>query len=796
MRPSGFLGTGSCCGSMQICQGVGSPPVGPCGEARCGDVDYVSPASTEAYKSAILGGGGTIKPAFAFLGGLTLPTFCNPIPLGTCQNSLYACGGGIEFNRESRWDAPIDEQTCIGTVSRPVTGRVPPEECTYANYGGAVWASGAHGANGRISAPPMPMADCDGRCFGCESNNGPIDGKGRPKFCNLLRPVPGGGICESDETTRFAQMQALAQAAGNPNGTSERCEPPNDKGVRECTKCEAGACSTTIRVDAITADQQISKPCLVNPGLPGCDVAQSIASAGEPWASVEWAGPAPSIGTGRSYRQPINKTGIAQSVDGADSPTSAIPQQTPAQNKNPKNDGQVNDPFPADSNSEPSEKFAQDKPEVGADPIALMSGSLEVDHTDLSFAGPVRPLQFTRVYSSQGHDRSELGSNWSHNWDVRVIPLRFENLPDGVDPFCAGTPHEVTCAMIRVGNNAKLYMRDRRDGLFKPQAGSFSTLMKTDFGWSLRSPDWHVQQFDADGYLEVDHDRFGNGFQLEYELNAWGRVDEALCPNATFRLKGTNGAYVDAQGPLYMASSLPCTLLSGLVGRTKPMVKSPLTPLTVADVNLPPNPSQALQDARALLIASQSGGIGNASTWGQRKKRVKRVKELSEDGLSVVRSLDFSYFPDTDTTVLSGSTVRRAGLLQSVTGPQGGKVEFTYTAPALPARLSEALLSEVVRSDTAGQQTAGVQAGPTRTYSFTYAAAATPGTTMTTAQVADLRDRFKKYFDTTYNCSYIRMDQCGNPLFTGFMAHSDEELNRRVDAYLSDEADNLRNLST
>jgi hypothetical protein len=417
----------------------------------------------------------------------------------------------------------------------------------------------------------------------------------------------------------------------------------------------------------------------------------------------------------------------------------------------------------------------------------MMSGSLEVAHADLSFSGPVRPLEFRRLYSSQGNERSELGSNWTHNWDVRLIPLRQENLPPGIDPYCEGTPEDVTCVYLRAGHSATLYIRDGRDFLFKPQAGSFATILKVDSGWLLRGHDGHVQKFDADGYLTHDVDRFGNGFELEYELNAWGRLDKALCPNKVLQLVPGSGAWVDALGPTgqYTAASLTCGLLAGLVGRTKPILKSVATPFDATrDAVLPANPSPELQNARALLIASQQGGVGNASVWGQRIKRVTRVRELTDTANG--RSLVFSYWPDTDTTLVNGSPViRRAGLLREVSGPAGGTVSFSYEAPPLPHRLFEVLLKTVNRTDS-GTMPAGVVAGPPRSYTFTYAGAA-----LTQVQIDDLYRRYRGYFNATTNCTFVTFDPCGNPLVPLFQRMTDEEIDRRVDAFRSDVADNI-----
>ena len=104
------------------------------------------------------------------------------------------------------------------------------------------------------------------------------------------------------------------------------------------------------------------------------------------------------------------------------------------------------------------------------------------------------------------------------------------------------------------------------------------------------------------------------------------------------------------------------------------------------------------------------------------------------------------------------------------------------------------LLATVTRTDT-GTQPAGLVPGPARTYNFTYASASVAGTTLSAAQVADLYQRYNQYFARTTGCSFVSYDKCGNPLVPGFMPHPTEEVHRRVDAFLSDVADNLLTIS-
>ena len=114
----------------------------------------------------------------------------------------------------------------------------------------------------------------------------------------------------------------------------------------------------------------------------------------------------------------------------------------------------------ADEGATPAQSVENDDKTTNADPIALGSGAFELRQTDLSLPGAIRPLEFTRTYDSRSRHRSTLGSNWTHNWDVRVVPLNDYNRPSWVDPFCAGSPEETTCLMLHIGATERLFTLD------------------------------------------------------------------------------------------------------------------------------------------------------------------------------------------------------------------------------------------------------------------------------------------------------------------------------------------------
>src|SRR5690606_591411 len=100
---------------------------------------------------------------------------------------------------------------------------------------------------------------------------------------------------------------------------------------------------------------------------------------------------------------------------------------------------------------------------------------------DFSFAGPTRPLQFTRTYSSGRTARSFLGTAWHHNWDQRIVPMRRGEEPGWAALYCHGwNGLDSTCVMYVDGKGREhLFIYDSGTGLYLPRAGGTDTIART-----------------------------------------------------------------------------------------------------------------------------------------------------------------------------------------------------------------------------------------------------------------------------------------------------------------------------
>ena len=149
----------------------------------------------------------------------------------------------------------------------------------------------------------------------------------------------------------------------------------------------------------------------------------------------------------------------------------------------------------------------------GADPVDLSSGALEVVHKDISIPGPVRSLFFERKYTSTKNRRSILGSNWTHNWDVRLRVIKQDTAPSWAPKYCKTWHTEATCILLRRDSRASLYIRDPFSNIFLPQSGRTSSIQQVGNQWILKTKDRGVQTFNVEGHLVDVRDRFGNGFR-------------------------------------------------------------------------------------------------------------------------------------------------------------------------------------------------------------------------------------------------------------------------------------------
>ena len=782
----GASGTSRCCGPEKLCDSEGGPVSPHCPNGYCDD-------GTQIFEGVLgiadqrLHAGLSYIPAQTFESNQLFGAGCLPARDNGCFNQTPICDQEVMMNPPwGSWQAsvPLTNGACGSLGDRPVSGRVVPKHCLYRNDQIQAVSESYKGGGFQGKAP-----DCDGQCFECETHENAADSNGRPRQCDLMKPLPGdppglpgspgSGVCTSTAASAGLEQIQLRLAAGVGVGSSGKgaCETRQipdqpDRYVELCIECSPTECHRTAApanswMAHGAANQNTPTPC--NATQANCTPPPAGSGGGTSGGSSTGGGAGGGTGGGGA--------GAGSAGGGVPNPPiSSTSSPTPAQKRVPTDKPK---PRANDTRNGP-EKSVQKKQEKGKDPIGLLSGAFELRHVDLSFPGAVRPLEFVRTYDSQSRDRSVLGSNWNHNWDVRVVPLNDENRPSWADPYCAGSPHETTCIMLYVGDAPQLYYREFMTGTFVPQNGaSTGTLVPlastpgtpdSRTGWMLESADGHNLTFDADGYLTRDVDRFGNGFSIEYELTANGRLFSALCPPGIVEM-APNPADPSSiiirpqQGPVYSSETLDCRALGSVSGVRAPIARRPTGSPTL-HFQLPPQPAQALSDAKALVERLQNTNgrqPGSPMPWGARLKRVTRVKEITATNGSTItatgRELAFEYF-GTSSNLVGSSSLTSEGLLRAVTGPAGARIEFTYgSAEGVtnhPVFLNEAFLTEAKRND--GTNTAGVSPTPVRSLRFTYAWLKN---TLAGASITQIRSRYEAFLLAQVNCTYTPVDNCG-----------------------------------
>ncbi|MFU8805093.1 MAG: DUF6531 domain-containing protein, partial [Bradymonadaceae bacterium] len=361
------------------------------------------------------------------------------------------------------------------------------------------------------------------------------------------------------------------------------------------------------------------------------------------------------------------------------------------------------------------------------DPIMLADGSLEIVQADLSFPGAPRPLEFERTYNSRSNHRGVLGSNWTHNFEVRIVPIRAYTAPSWVPAYCRDVREEPRCVFYHDGRGrARIFYFDHHHKVFMPQAGSTDTIVHAGDGWALRRSDGHVQIFNRHGYLTSDRDRFGNGFRVEYEPTPLYQLYSRLCSRVNSTLLGES----------FNFDGRACDILATIFGDREPPSISPdgITPtreaangLARAEVILGVDLyDDSLENVELYGKAVSSLGYTAARVYfdslvrkdfipqsltGNIRMRPVRVV----DGLG--RELSFLYHNDINS--LNQGSTSSFGLLREVRGPSGTKLAFNYAQPPdYPTERNELFLVNVTRSDNVN--TSATKAAPLRAYEYIY----------------------------------------------------------------------------
>jgi RHS repeat-associated protein len=695
-----------------------------------------------------------------------------------CGRAKPLCGPddiGFATSDDGAADIPIGSSRCADELTRPVRGLNVPEACTYAYF----------------TDPTDPA--CRGTYGGPPNHGNPFTGLGEAirdatnsLFCRFARWIPGSGSpCETTtERYQTARNAALVLEFGGvlPGESKTQCTPVGERGIERCVTCTNDGEDTN-------CSEQVKVP-LVDPAVAGGRVLEFELLVNEAGQPVE-------VVTGTI-------TMAEHSAPAADAPAPAAPpaNNTPApptpQPKTPSPPPPLPpggpprpDPGPAYHSPAPKPKDKKDytRPKTPKDatrkqdPVELADGCLVLENTDLSFPGPVRPLTFARTYRSRSASRSALGSNWWHNWEVRLQVYDERTIPSWLSPWCGGLPGIPTAIAVHWGDGSSdLFLLDIDTRLFLPQAGTAATVGRTTTGWAMRYPDGRILTFDDNGCLVRDSDRFGNAFVIEWEPTPLGLLFDYFC--TPDKLAARNETLAARRN----------TLLAFLVGAgPRPGADRRGWEVSATDFPMPADPviRDKLEYARDWLLHLASLPLPAEGADGGAHHRITRVID------AIGRELLFQYQTARRYATNPGPRAFAndvgVGLLESVRGPVGTSVSFTYSRPVrYPEELNESFLVGVLRSDSIPAGSIGIVEVPDRQTEYEYQG---PGSVTTYEDFADLYEkRYLDYYVTFVGCRYDAVYVCkgvqqrvtefapGDPRYLARLARN---------AYISDVADNI-----
>lgn len=784
---------GSCCGTNTVCV-PDLPEPGPCGpEGFCTGpgfgVTATMPTGPGWQQNAAAPSvplkvfqSGTANPQATLFSGACIDRTVNR----SCGISKPLCEPRDAGFIDTGGTADIDVGSACSSTTRPVNGKEIPEWCQYALFDSpnAPECRGARFENIRASLERV-------------AGSATLPEDYVPPMCDRARVTEDSNICTT--ASEKQQVKALEEASiratyGFLGG--KRCEPTgrlvSDSrgrwGLNECTECEPGLTGKCRRWMELTSiDAAKSKPAE--------NTAPKVTKVnfGE---GLEIVGDAVKNGEEQKKKEVSDKTAKQTSDPPADPErnTNKDTPQPPDPNKPKPNSGEGARQT-SDLNLPPSRQDGQK-----GDPILLGDGSFDLTQTDLSFPGPVRPLEFTRTYNSRSEDRSALGSNWVHNWDLWLEPLSVHNTPTWAMPYCLGTDAgstprvgsgppgaepRTTCIVLHRGDSsAQLFFLDLGTYLYMPQAGSTDTITSTvDGGWALRTRDGEIQRFNSIGFLVEQRDRFGNGFVLDYEPTPLWELYTYYCNPAQLQQRnetkhGRRCAFI-----AYLVGDAPAT--SGLPGWQVTAADYPLPD----DIDLRPR----LDYAVSYFLYLNGRGPETLAPYGTRRLRLTKVTD------DLGRTLTFSYTraPRCVPPVFCAGGSRydflntpHAELLEAVSGPAGSTVRFAYDSPPKTSvDFLEMFLTGIFRSDTAGAVDVVPAAGRSFTYHYQW-----PGGPVTSfdAYAQKVYDKYREFYATFVGCGFVPLDPCGQRGRPQIAPGSPDRLARIAQfEYMGDVADNI-----
>jgi RHS repeat-associated protein len=155
--------------------------------------------------------------------------------------------------------------------------------------------------------------------------------------------------------------------------------------------------------------------------------------------------------------------------------------------------------------------FSSSNPYLSRHGINFSTGNKYLHQNDISLAGPIFSLRFSRNYNSQSSDTSILGYGWSFSWDERLIPN--DNL--GV-------------IIHKRSDGSQVHFSPNGTDTWISQFGKKSVIVRTETGSTLTETNGSQLFFDNDGRLIEQRDKNGNAIQLSYDGDKLKTVTDAF----------------------------------------------------------------------------------------------------------------------------------------------------------------------------------------------------------------------------------------------------------------------------
>ena len=137
-----------------------------------------------------------------------------------------------------------------------------------------------------------------------------------------------------------------------------------------------------------------------------------------------------------------------------------------------------------------------------ADPVDMTSGNYIDAVRELTIHGPCG-LNMTRFYNSVIRGYGDMGTGWSHNYEISIDPGDEE-------------------LIVNWGDQSKELFTACDEGVFISAAGSYETIIRTDEGFLYKTSGAGVWEFDLSGELERHNGGPGHG-TLEF-THEYGRL--------------------------------------------------------------------------------------------------------------------------------------------------------------------------------------------------------------------------------------------------------------------------------